>query len=89
MLEISIINGFTVEHNVDGTFAIYENPDVEKPLRIANSASEMIRYCNTHQVIYMKKLNKKELIKAINEGRRMSDDRKYKEVELEMLNRRR
>lgn len=48
MLEISIINGFTVEHNVDGTFAIYENPDVEKPLRIANSASEMIRYCNTH-----------------------------------------
>lgn len=37
----------------------------------------------------MRKLNKKELIKAINEGRRMSDDRKYKEVELEMLNRRR
>lgn len=36
-----------------------------------------------------RKINKKDLIKAINEGRRMNDQNKYKEVELEMLNRRR
>lgn len=36
-----------------------------------------------------RKLNKKELIKAINEGRHLSDDQKYKEVELQMMNRRR
>lgn len=36
-----------------------------------------------------KTINKKDLIKAINEGRKLSDDKKYKEVELELLNRRR
>ncbi len=34
-------------------------------------------------------INKKDLIKAINEGRKLSDNDKYKEVELQMLNRRR
>ena len=43
------------------------------------------------EMIYMarKTINKKDLIKAINEGRKLSDDKKYKEVELELLNRRR
>lgn len=36
-----------------------------------------------------RKINKKDLIKAINEGRKLSDDNKYKEVELQLLNRRR
>lgn len=36
-----------------------------------------------------KTINKKDLIKAINDGRRLSDNQKYKEVELELLNRRR
>lgn len=40
-------------------------------------------------IMARRKLNKKELIDAINEGRHMSDDKKYKEVELELLNRRR
>ena len=37
-----------------------------------------------------KTINKKDLIKSINEGCRLSNDQqKYKEVELELLNRRR
>lgn len=36
-----------------------------------------------------KNINKKDLIKAINESRHLNDDNKYKEVELQMLNRRR
>lgn len=36
-----------------------------------------------------RKINKKDLIKAINEGRHLNDDDKYKEVELQLLNRRR
>lgn len=36
-----------------------------------------------------KRLNKRDLIKAINEGRKLSDDNKYKDVELQLLNRRR
>lgn len=40
-------------------------------------------------IMARKTINKKDLIKAINDGRKLSNDNKYKEVELQMLNRRR
>lgn len=47
-MEISIVNGFIIEANIDGSFAIYENEEVEYPIKVAKNATEMIRFCNTH-----------------------------------------
>ncbi len=47
-MNITIMNGFIVECNKDGNFAIYEDDLAEKPVKIAANAAEMIRWVNTH-----------------------------------------
>lgn len=44
----TIMNGYIVEENIDGTFHIYEDLESEKAIKVAENTTEMIKWCNTH-----------------------------------------